>query len=314
MPSRCRLSLLSLVLPLLVVDTTFALSASPTFISNVQSLATRLPTLREELIVVKYGGNAMTSPELAAGFCEDVATLQSLGARMVVVHGGGPQISAMLDRVGVESRFAPSGLRVSSPEVVDVAEMVLCGSVNKGIANGICNAGGSALGLSGRDAGLLRCVQSGDRDEIGYVGDVATVNTDLLSRLTDELGVTPVLSPIGCGIGEERDVAYNVNADVAAGRVAGELGASRVLFLTDIAGVLNKEKELLTKLSLEDVSNLIDDETITGGMIPKVSYAVDAVRLGVKSAMIIDGRVEHALLNQILKPDESAAGGTTITK
>lgn len=280
------------------------------FVASVESVASQLSTLKNEIIVVKYGGNAMTSPELSAGFCADVATLQKLGARVVVVHGGGPQISAMLKRVGVESTFSPSGLRVSTPEVVDVAEMVLCGSVNKKIANGICNAGGKAIGLSGRDADLLQCTQSGSRDDIGYVGDVQTVNTDLLTTLLDT-GITPVVSPIGCGLAQnnEQDIAYNVNADVAAGRVAGELGAARVLFLTDIAGVLNKDMQLQEQLSLQKVQDLIDDETITGGMIPKVSYATDAIRLGVKTAQIIDGRVEHALLNEILG---DGGGGTTI--
>lgn len=320
---RRVLSRLATVVVLLVVGThthtrTHALSSSSSFAAQVRHVASQLPSLRDELLVVKYGGNAMTSPALAAGFCEDVATLQQLGARVVVVHGGGPQINRMLDRVGVASVFDErTGLRVSSPEVVDVAEMVLCGSVGKGIAHGICRAGGHALSLSGRDAMILRCVQSGDRDRIGYVGDVDTVNVELLRGLLDQLRLTPVLSPIGCGASEdEPDVVYNVNADVAAGRVAGELGASRVLFLTDIAGVLDKNKQLLTDLSLDDVQSLIDDETITGGMIPKVSYAVDAVRMGVQSAMIIDGRVPHALLHEVLKPTltEGTPGGTTITK
>lgn len=252
--------------------------------------------------------NAMTSPELKAGFCQDVATLQNLGVRVVVVHGGGPQINAMLEKVGVESRFE-GGMRVSSEDVVEVAEMVLCGSVNKEISSTICSFGGRALGLSGRDDSLLQCVKKINKDgyELGFVGEVEVVNTQLLNELL-EMGICPVVSPIGTGMGDEKDVAYNVNADVAAGRIAGELKAARVLFLTDIAGVLDKEMNLLPSLSCDDVDSLIDDETITGGMIPKVSYATSAVKLGVKGAFITDGRVPHALLKEVLAGGAAGTG------
>lgn len=259
----------------------------------------------------------MTSPELSKGFCEDVAALQNLGIRVVVVHGGGPQIKSMLEKVGVDSRFE-GGMRVSSPEVVDVAEMVLCGAVNKQISSGICSAGGVAIGLSGRDANILQCSKLLNKDgvDLGNVGEVEEVNTDLLEDLLD-MRITPVISPIGTGMGDEKDVAYNCNADVAAGRIAGELKAARVLFLTDIAGVLDKEMKLLKELSIQDVEDLIEDDTITGGMIPKVSYATDALKLGVKGAFITDGRVPHALLNEILGGGESGKGsgdgGTIIT-
>lgn len=254
----------------------------------------------------------MTSPELSQGFCEDVAALQKLGIRVVVVHGGGPQISAMLEKVGVDSRFE-GGMRVSSKEVVDVAEMVLCGSVNKGIASAICSAGGRAIGLSGRDDSLLQCTKEVNKDgfDLAFVGKVETVNTAMLDSIL-ELGITPVVSPIGTGIGEERDVAYNVNADAAAGRIAGELKAHRVLFLTDIKGVLDKEMKLLRNLTVKDIEDLIDDETITGGMIPKVTFATSAVELGVQEAFITDGRVPHALLNQVLGTMDSE-GGTIVT-
>jgi acetylglutamate kinase len=227
---------------------------------------------------------------------------------VVVVHGGGPQINSMLDKVGVESRFE-GGMRVSSKEVVEVAEMVLCGSVNKEISSTICSAGGRALGLSGRDDSLLQCVKKIDKDgiDLGNVGEVEVVNTKLLNELLD-MGICPVVSPIGTGMGDEKDVAYNVNADVAAGRIAGELRAARALFLTDIAGVLNKDKQLLATLSCADVDALIDDETITGGMIPKVSYATSAVKLGVGGAFITDGRVPHALLKEVLAGGASGTG------
>ena len=223
----------------------------------------------------------------------------------------------MLEKVGVESRFE-GGMRVSSTEVVEVAEMVLCGSVNKKIASGICSAGGIAIGMSGRDANILQCTKMIDKSgyDLGYVGEVKDVNVEVLEDLLD-MGIVPVISPIGTGIGEEKDIAYNCNADVAAGRIAGEMRAARVIFLTDIAGVLDKKMELLKELNIQDVKDLIDDETITGGMIPKVTYATDAVQLGVEAAFITDGRVPHALLREVLAGGEDSMGtgegGTIVT-
>jgi len=272
-----------------------SLAAAPENFSDVaETIADAARSLRGQTVVVKYGGNAMTSPELKAGFCQDVVTLQNLGVRMIVVHGGGPQINAMLEQVGVESRFE-GGMRVSSKEVVDVAEMVLCGSVNKEISSTICSFGGRAIGLSGRDDSLLECVKKINKDgyDLGFVGEVESVNTKLLSDLLD-MGICPVVSPIGTGIGEEKDIAYNVNADVAAGRIAGELQAARALFLTDIAGVLDKEMKLLPSLTCADVESLIEDETITGGMIPKVSVRKKTVVFA--SAIenhVEDHRFEH---------------------
>lgn len=282
------------------------------FGENVISIAESADRLKGQTVVVKYGGNAMTSPELSLGFCQDIAALQKLGVRMVVVHGGGPQIKSMLETVGVESRFE-GGMRVSTEEVVEIAEMVLCGQVNKQISSGICSAGGTAIGLSGRDANILECEKLLDKNgiDLGNVGKVIRVNTDILENLLS-MGITPVLSPIGTGMGDEVDVAYNCNADVAAGRVAGELKADRVLFLTDIKGVLDKNMELLRELTVKDVEGLIDDETITGGMIPKVTYATDAIQLGVKGAFIADGRVPHAVLNELLVGDGKGSGGGTI--
>lgn len=287
------------------------------FADTALTIAAAASTLRGKTVVVKYGGNAMTSQDLKDKFCEDVAALQLLGIRVVVVHGGGPQINSMLDKVGVESRFE-GGMRVSSKDVVEVAEMVLCGSVNKEISSKICSKGGRAIGLSGRDDSLLQCVKEENKDgfDLQFVGNVVAVNTKLLNELLD-MGVCPVVSPIGTGMGDEVDIAYNVNADVAAGRIAGELKAERVLFLTDIAGVLNKEKELFPTLSVGDIDKLIADETITGGMIPKVSYATSAVQLGVRGAFITDGRVPHALLKEVLGGGAdgmgSGQGGTVVT-
>lgn len=289
------------------------------FANAISTAADAVRALKNQIVVVKYGGNAMTSPELFDGFCQDVATLQKLGVKLCVVHGGGPQISKMLARTGVESRFE-NGLRVSTREVVEVAEMVLCGSVNKDIAAGICRAGGRAIGLSGKDCTLLQCTKDVNNEgyDLEFVGNVETVNTDFLRELLDA-GITPVISPIGVGLQgtEDECTTYNVNADVAAGRVAGELVAARVLFLTDIKGVCDKEMNLIQALSVDEVKALIDDQTITGGMIPKVSYAVDAVKLGVGGAFITDGRVPHALLNEILgggaEGKGSGEGGTIVT-
>ena len=288
------------------------------FALDALKVAGAVNSLADQTIVVKYGGNAMTSDDLASKFCEDVAALQKLGVRVVVVHGGGPQIKNMLEKVGVESRFE-GGMRVSSTEVVEVAEMVLCGGVNKKIASGICSAGGMAIGMSGRDANILQCTKMVDKSgyDLGYVGEVNDVNVEVIEDLLD-MGIVPVISPIGTGIDDEKDIAYNCNADVAAGRIAGEMRAARVIFLTDIAGVLDKKMELLKELSTQDIKNLIDDETITGGMIPKVTYATDAVQLGVQAAFITDGRVPHALLREVLAGGEDSMGtgegGTVVTK
>ena len=288
------------------------------FANAISTAADAVRSLSDQIVVVKYGGNAMTSPELFQGFCQDVATLQKLGVKLCVVHGGGPQISKMLERTGVESRFE-GGLRVSSKDVVEVAEMVLCGSVNKDIAAGINRAGGRAIGLSGKDCTLLQCTKDvNEKYDLEYVGNVQTVNTGFLRELLDA-GITPVIAPIGVGIQgtEDEGTTYNVNADVAAGRVAGELVAARMLFLTDIKGVCDKDMNLIKALSVDEVQALIEDETITGGMIPKVSYAVDAVKLGVAGAFITDGRVPHALLNEILgggaEGKGSGEGGTIVT-
>jgi len=291
-------------------------SESDHFADAALSVADAAASLRGKVVIVKYGGNAMTSDELKTCFCQDVAALQKVGVQVIVVHGGGPQISSMLETVGVETRFE-EGFRVSTKEVVEVAEMVLCGSINKEISSKICAAGGRAIGLSGRDDSILQCVKQEHKDgyDLGDVGLVETVNQETLREFL-ELGICPVISPIGTGLSGD-DTVYNVNADVAAGRIAGELKADRVLFLTDIAGVLDKEKNLIRQLHVSQVNELIEDETITGGMIPKVSYATNAVQLGVRGAFISDGRVPHALLKEVLGGGAdglgSGQGGTVVT-
>ena len=305
------------VRPQAVTTRLLASTSADALADHAATIAGAVSQLRGKTIVVKYGGNAMTSPELKKMFCQDVAHLQQLGLRVVVVHGGGPQINKMLETVGVESRFE-GGMRVSSTEVVDVAEMVLCGAVNKEISSKICAAGGRAIGISGRDDSLLQCTKEINKDgfDLGYVGKVEAVNTMLLNQLLDA-GICPVVSPIGTGMGDEKEIAYNCNADVAAGRIAGELKAERVLFLTDIAGVLDKSMTLIPSLTCQQVQALIDDETITGGMIPKVTFATSAVQLGVKGAFITDGRVPHALIREVLGGGAdsmgSGEGGTVVT-
>ena len=286
------------------------------FADAALTIAGAASALRGQTIVVKYGGNAMTSEDLKDKFCQDVAALQNLGIDVVVVHGGGPQISGMLKKMDVETRFE-GGMRVSTKEVVEVAEMVLCGMVNKEISSKICAAGGRAIGVSGRDDAILQCTKEINKDghDLGFVGKVEKVNTDTLGELLG-IGICPVVSPIGTGLPGDSNV-YNVNADVAAGRIAGELKAARVLFLTDIAGVLDKKMELIKSLNVRQIEDLIEDETITGGMIPKVSYATSAVKLGVEGAFITDGRVPHALIKEVLGGGEngmgSGEGGTIVT-
>ncbi|KAL7573406.1 hypothetical protein ACA910_006512 [Epithemia clementina (nom. ined.)] len=307
-------------------DTTVVSSSSFSF-DTLSTAARAVTALKGQTIVVKYGGNAMTSPALKQAFCQDVAVLQQLGVRVVVVHGGGPQINQLLQQLQVESTFHPtSGMRISTPQVVQAAEMVLSGSVNKEIVATIGWYGGRALGLSGRDGNLLQCTAQ-DEANLGMVGQVEQVNVALLNQLLDG-GWCPVIAPIGTGlVNDDHDntvkkrhdelKTYNVNADVAAGRIAGELKAARVLFLTDIAGVLNKDKQLIPQLSMEQVQALIEDETITGGMIPKISFATSAVKLGVRAALITDGRVPHALIQEVLGGGDtslgSGRGGTVIT-
>lgn len=288
-----------------------ATKVTDAFTEAILSAANAAESLKGQTVVVKYGGNAMTSDDLKAKFCQDVAVLQKLGIQVVVVHGGGPQINQMLEKLSVESRFE-NGMRVSSKEVVEVAEMVLCGKVNKEISSKIVANGGRAMGLSGRDDAILQCTKQPGKDgvDLEFVGQVEHVHTDGIQKLL-ESGICPVISPIGSGMNDEAFVAYNVNADVAAGKIAAALQADRVIFLTDIAGVLDKQMELLPELSIAQINALINDETITGGMIPKVSYATSAVESGVRSAFITDGRVPHALLKEVLGGSEDV--GTAVT-
>ncbi len=255
-------------------------------------------------IVIKYGGNAMTDPELENSFARDIVLLKTVGLNPIVVHGGGPQIGDLLAKIGKESKFI-DGMRVTDAETMDVVEMVLGGLVNKSIVNLINQNGGRAMGLTGKDGNLIRAkklyiekVQADgtiEKIDIGQVGEVASIKTDVLDVFIAS-DFIPVIAPIGVGYEGE---SYNINADLVAGKVAEALKAEKLILLTNIPGVLDKDKNILTGLSTQDVDALIADGTIYGGMIPKISCALDAVKGGVISAHIIDGRLHHASLLEI---------------
>ncbi len=272
---------------------------------QASTLAQAMPYLRRyagATIVVKYGGHAMGEEALAEDFGRDIALLKQVGINPVVVHGGGPQINAMLQRLAIPSTFV-DGLRVTSAEMVEVVEMVLAGSVNKHVANLINRAGALAVGICGKDGGLIRARRlrrtvrdPGSRIEhvldLGFVGEPEAVDVRVVHALTGA-GLIPVIAPVGVGADGE---TYNINADTVAGAVAGALGARRLLMLTDVAGVLDEGKRLIPEMTLADVEAGIASGMISGGMIPKVECCANAVRGGVKGAVILDGRVPHACL------------------
>ena len=255
-------------------------------------------------IVVKYGGNAMTDPELEHSFARDIVLMKTVGLNPVVVHGGGPQIGDLLKKIGKVSEFI-DGMRVTDAETMDVVEMVLGGSVNKSIVNLINMNGGRAIGLTGKDANLIRAKrmlldrknEQGvmEQVDIGQVGEVAGIKTDVL-ELMFKSDFIPVIAPVGVG---DDGASYNINADLVAGKVAEALKAEKLILLTNIPGVMDKEKNVLTGLTTKDVDALIADGTIYGGMLPKIACALDAVKGGVQSAHIIDGRVPHACLLEV---------------
>lgn len=271
-------------------------------------LSEALPYIRRyagKTLVIKYGGNAMESEELKTGFARDIVLMKAVGINPVVVHGGGPQIADLLKRLNIESRFV-EGMRVTDGPTMDVVEMVLGGQVNKDIVNLINTHGGSAIGLTGKDARLIRArklkVTRQDADmlqpeiiDIGQVGEVESVNTDLLNMLVKG-DFIPVIAPIGVGPNGE---SYNINADLVAGKVAEALHAEKLMLLTNIAGLMDKEGNVLTGLNITQVDELITDGTIYGGMLPKIRCALEAVQGGVNSANIIDGRVPNAVLLEI---------------
>lgn len=251
-------------------------------------------------IVIKYGGNAMTEDVLKEGFAKDVALLKLVGMNPVVVHGGGPQINQMLERVGKQGEFV-QGMRVTDKETMDIVEMVLGGSVNKEIVSLLNQHGGKALGLTGRDAHFLRAkklfINTPERNgvDIGQVGTVDDIDGTVVRNMVDR-GYIPVIAPIGVGRSGE---AFNINADLVAGRLAKELNAQKLIMMTNTPGVLDKEGNLLTNLTPARIDELVADGTLSGGMLPKISSALDAATHGVSAVHIIDGRVPHALLLEI---------------
>jgi acetylglutamate kinase len=281
---------------------------APTPHDKARILAEALPYMRRfagATVVVKYGGHAMGDELLAEQFAHDVVLLNHVGLRPIVVHGGGPQIGEMLDRLAVKSEFV-DGLRITDRQTVDVVEMVLAGSINKNVAGSITRVGGRALGLSGKDCNLIeaRKLRRTRRDpesniekilDLGYVGEPLRINTHVLDEL-EESDIIPVIAPIGVG---PKGETYNINADTAAGAIAATLKATRLLMLTDIAGVLDKDNKLIPDLSVAAARNAIADGTISGGMIPKVETCLDAVANGVEAAVIMDGRTPHALLLEL---------------
>jgi acetylglutamate kinase len=277
-------------------------------IETARVLAEALPYIKRftsKTIVIKYGGNAMVDIALKNGFARDVVLMKLVGINPVVVHGGGPQIGELLARIGKESKFV-EGMRVTDTETMDVVEMMLGGLVNKEIVNLINRHGGNAVGLTGKDGDLIRArklmftrtspeLQVPEIIDIGHVGEVASINTAVVDVLIKGSFI-PVIAPIGVG---EEGQSYNINADLVAGKLAQVMRAEKLIILTNIAGLLNKQGEVLTGLSIDQVAELIEDGTIYGGMLPKIRAIIDAVKGGVRSAHIIDGRVEHAVLLEI---------------
>ena len=279
---------------------------TPSFQDKAQILAQALPYIRKyhgKTMVIKYGGNAMTDPALQAAFAQDVVLLKLVGIKPVVVHGGGPQIENALKRLGKTGSFI-QGMRVTDAETMEVVQWVLGGEVQQDIVGLINQAGGKAVGLTGRDGAMIRArklkmVDNKDPQieyDIGQVGDIVSIDPSVVKALQDDEFI-PVISPIGFG---ENNESYNINADVVAAKLATVLQAEKLMMLTNITGVLNKDGELLTELSARQIDALFADGTISGGMLPKISGALDAAKSGVKAVHIIDGRVAHVLLLEIL--------------
>ncbi|WP_156841789.1 acetylglutamate kinase [Novosphingobium aquimarinum] len=280
----------------------------PAMLLKAATLVDALPYMQRyagRTFVVKYGGHAMGDPALAQDFAEDIVLLKAVGINPVVVHGGGPQIGAMLKTMGVESQFI-DGLRVTDSQTAQVAEMVLSGAINKEIVGWIARAGGKAMGLSGKDGAMVRARKvsrtAKDPDsniervvDLGFVGEPERIDTSVIETVS-KAGMIPVIAPIAPG---EDEATYNINADTMAGAIAAALGAARLFLLTDVAGVLDKQGALLSDLRPADIERLRGDGTISGGMIPKLETCVHAVEAGCEAAVVLDGRVSHAMLLEI---------------
>lgn len=294
-------------------------SSDPNMLAKAEVLIEALPYFQRyagRTFVVKYGGHAMGDPEAARDFAEDIVLLRAVGINPVVVHGGGPQIGAMLAKLGVESTFV-DGLRVTDKATAEVAEMVLSGAINKQLVGWLAGAGGKAIGISGKDGNLVRAkkVERTTRDpdsnieravDLGFVGEPEHVDTAIIDTAVAS-GMIPVIAPIGA---DAEGNTYNINADTMAGAIAAALGAARLFLLTDVAGVLDKSGALLTDLSPADIASLKGDGTISGGMIPKLETCVSAVEAGCEAAVVLDGRVPHAMLLEFF----TARGAGTLVR
>jgi acetylglutamate kinase len=275
------------------------------WLRTARTISEALPYMQRyagKRFVIKYGGHAMVDAELSRVFAQDIVLMKQIGIHPIVVHGGGPQIGQMLDRLQIKSSFV-DGLRVTDAATVEVVEMVLAGTINKQIVSAINAAGGSAIGLSGKDAGLIEArrhflEKDGKQVDIGLVGEPAKVDPKVIDQLQNS-DFIPVIAPVGFG---PDGLTYNINADTAAGAIAAAAKATRLLMLTDVAGVLDKTGKLIEDLTVSQVRQLMADGTISGGMIPKLETCVDAVEKGVEASVILDGRVPHALLLEIFTP------------
>ena len=297
-----------------------SISDTKHWLRTARTITEALPFLRRyngKTFVIKYGGHAMVDAELSSLFASDIALLKQVGINPIVVHGGGPQIGRMLERLQVKSEFV-DGLRITDEATVEVVEMVLSGTINKSIVSAINAAGGRAVGLSGKDGNLIQAqkVQRTKRDpdsniekvlDLGFVGEPTMVDPKILFSL-QQSGIIPVIAPIGVGPSGE---TYNINADTVAGAIASAAGASRLLMLTDVAGVLDKSGELVQDLTTSQVEALSQDGTISGGMIPKLETCVKAVNDGVEASVILDGRIPHSMLLEIFT---GGGIGTLISK
>lgn len=295
-------------------------STDTAMLAKAETLIEALPYFQRyagRSFVVKYGGHAMGDPKAARDFAEDIVLLKAVGINPVVVHGGGPQIGAMLEKLGVETTFI-DGLRVTDAETAKVAEMVLSGAINKELVGWIAAAGGKAIGISGKDGGLVTAtkIERTTRDpesniekavDLGFVGEPTHVDTSILETASGS-GMIPVVAPIGVG---EDGHTYNINADTMAGAIAAALGAARLFLLTDVAGVLGKDGALLTNLAPGDIADLKEDGTVSGGMIPKLETCTRAVEAGCDAAVVLDGRVPHAMLLEFFT---ARGAGTLVSK
>ena len=277
------------------------------WLSNADMLTEALPYMQkyaDSIIVIKYGGHAMKDTKSIKSFCEDIALLKQSGLKPVIVHGGGPQIGNMLEKLGIETKFE-SGMRITDEKTLEIVEMVLCGGINKEIASNINNCGCKAVGLSGKDASMIIAKKHDGKikDEsniekivdLGFVGIPEKINTDIIEILTSN-DFIPVIAPLGIS---EDGKTFNINADTVAGAIAHSLNAKRLLVLTDVEGVKDNQNNVIEELTKDEALKLIADETIAGGMIPKINTCIDAVEKGVSAAVIVDGRVKHSVLLEL---------------